>query len=705
MKLPGPLTQILHKEEKQEKMFLSLILEKATVEAAVWSVTAEHTLKVHHIEKEAVDSDSWEEKTECADRAIVRLEQKMPETELHNVVLGLPTEYLTEGGDIASPVRSEVKKLTESLDLKPIGFVPIHQALIHKLKSDEGVPPSVILIHITPETLTLFLYKIGTLVGTQMSDRSDDIAPIVEGLLKRFKDMEVLPSRMLLFGRDTTLLEETKNQLLKYPWPTRANFMHFPKIEVVAESMSIEAVCLAGASEIATVMPEPEEAPPEEESNVTMVEPETLGFKKNTDVLEEPEEAEEEEPEKPKISLPISFASLKLPKISLSSFSLTRVPQSLRRLPIVVGALGIILILITLYWFVPRATVTVFETPEFLSDVASVTVDPTATVADSNTHIIPGKKQEHSVSGEKSIPVTGTKQVGDPAKGTVTIYNKITSSKTFSKGTVLISGALSFTLDGDVTVASASENLAQSNLTYGKANAAITASAIGPNSNLPAGSDFTFKSISSDDAIARNDQVLAGGTSRDITVVTRADYDALIKALTDELVGKAKTDLAQGVGGGEKLIDQTIKSTVTDKTFSQEIDQEAKELHGKVTISVTGISYTDRDLSSLFKSSIESKIPQGYTFSEEQSKAVVDNAQVKKDGTIILNVTFRGAALPALSSATIQKDIAGKSLESAQEYLKNVRGVGGAEFNFRWSPSKNRLPINKNNISVSISLL
>ncbi len=710
MKLPGAFNHILHKQEKQEKMFLSLILEDDAVEAAVWGANKDHTLEVQYTEKEPVSSGSWEDKTESCDRAIVRLEQKVPDTELHDVVLGLPVTYLTEQGDINPAVRTHIKKLTEQLDLKPIGFVPIHQALVHKLKADEGVPPSVILIHVSPETLTLFLYKIGTLVGMEKAERTEEIAPVVEEMLKKFKDMEVLPSRMLLFGDDTRLLEETKHQLLKHPWPTRANFMHFPKIELVPSAVPIEAVCLAGASETATVLGEEEvvvsESPPEEESNVTIVPPERLGFKKNADILEKPEEAEPPEEKKlPKFSLPISLSSIKLPQISLSSFSMANFPQKLRQLPVLVGAAALIIMLLLLYWFIPHATVTVFETPEYLDETATVTVDPTATVADSASHIIPGKKQEQSVSGEKSIPVSGKREVGDPAKGTVTIYNKTQSPKTFSKGTVLISGSLQFTLDSDVAVASASENLSQSNLTYGKANGTITASAIGPTGNLPAASDFTFKSISSDDAIARNDQAFTGGTSRDVTVVSRTDYDGLVKALTDDLVVKAKADLAAQVGGGEKLIDQTIKATVTDKTFSQEIDQEAKELHGKITITVSGISYNDSDLVAFFKGAIESKIPTGYTFSEEQSTARVENAQVKKDGTITLNVKFRGAALPSLSAPTIQKDIAGKSMQSAQEYLRAVHGVGGVEFNFRWSLWKDRLPINKNNISVSIALL
>ena len=57
--------------------------------------------------------------------------------------------------------------MTHILELTPIGFVPLSQAMMYKLKKDEGVPPSVILLGITDTTIAVSLYKIGVLAGVR----------------------------------------------------------------------------------------------------------------------------------------------------------------------------------------------------------------------------------------------------------------------------------------------------------------------------------------------------------------------------------------------------------------------------------------------------------------------------------------------------------------------------------------------------------
>jgi hypothetical protein len=271
------------------------------------------------------------------------------------------------------------------------------------------------------------------------------------------------------------------------------------------------------------------------------------------------------------------------------------------------------------------------------------------------------------------------------------------------KGIALNSGTLSFTLDDDVSVASASVGIDYS-INPSKANATITAVKLGSQGNVSGSTEFSVKDISTSTVIARNEKPFTGGSSKEVTVVSRADYDALVKVLTADLVEKAKAELASGVAGKEKLIDATIKSSLTEKTFQQELDQEAKELHGKITVTVTGISYSEEDIATIFKDMVSGEIPSGYVLMSEQTTMKVSNMTMKKDGSISLAVTMHGAALPTLNSADIAKDLAAKSAKKAEEYLRSITGVSGMGVDFRWSPLKILLPFNKNNISISITL-
>ena len=599
MKLPNPI-QSLFRPKQVTEVFLSLILLPDGVIAAGWHMDASNNPIAIGFSRETLENDNWEDRTKAADRTIAALEEKLDENaQIRKVVLGLPIEYLTNDGDINPDVRTQMKQLTQVLDLTPMGFVSVPAAIVYSLKKTEGVPPSVILLGFSDHRVVISVYKVGLLIGQETIDRGDNLPTSIEHVLKQFKELEVLPSRIILYGASDDLIEENKADLMRHPWPTKANFLHFPKFDHIPISSIVESVSLAGASEMTTALrEEPVETKPEpreSQQNIEIVEPETLGFA-NEDVLER---TQPEEKPKQKFSLP------KLP--SLPSFPI-------QGNGMYIGLTGILLLIILglFVWILPKATVTVLVLPQTLETTLPMTVDPKSTVADSQTSIIPGHTREDSLSGEKTIPVSGTKKIGDPAKGGITIYNKSLNSRTFKKGSILAASGIQFTLDADVEVVEAAESIGS--ITFGKATGSVTAKEIGPEGNLPAGTDFTFSEIGTSIAIARNDEKFAGGTSREVTVVTRSDYDALVTQLTEELLQQTKEKLATSISGGEKLIDATLKTSVTEKTFTQELDQEAKELAGKITITVSGISYSETDVVALFTDRVSSQLMPGYAF-------------------------------------------------------------------------------------------
>lgn len=732
MKIPSVFDKFLPKKKLEKEIFSSMILAEEFVSAALWEMGSDGTPQILAAASQMSPEDSWTGRLDAVDEALATVEDKVGTTSYSKVVLGLPNSYLTGEGDIQKEVRSEIKILTKELELTPIGFVPISQAILYRLKKEEGVPPSAILLYVTKKTITVSLYRVGALAGEVVKDRATDTAITLEEALKEYKNLEVLPARILLFGNSTQTLTDVRNELLRYPWTTRLNFLHFPKIDAVSPQDLAHAVALAGASElshevgespepVAGVAPEArdtnveqaaepvpeEEAEAEaeaeaeeveegeeiavEEPNVIAVDPSKLGFRKNVDVLEEVEAPVRRVP---RIVLP------PMPHVDFSAIG-QRILTGPKGLLVALGVV-ILLAIGLLFWFVPHATVTVLTLPKSLTASETITIDPTATALDADKKIIPGSAQEKSVSGQKTIPVTGKKNVGDPAKGSVTIYNKTTDAKTFAKGAVLTSGTLQFTLDADVQVASASESVGS--LTFGKATGTITASQIGTDSNLAAGTEFHFKDTGSGDAIARNDSALTGGTSKSVTVVSRADQDALVKAISADLVDKAKTDLSGSVSGSQKLIDGTITTAVTQKTFTQELDQEATQLAGSATVTVSGTSYNGDDVKTLMKSMITGQIPSGYTLAEGRTQVTLSNVKVAKDGKISAKATITTDAMPTLDVADIQKHIAGKSITSTQEYLRSLTGVAGVEVRFGMTFSKSRLPVNAKNISVDVAI-
>ena len=751
MNLSTSFQQLFRPKKPQKELYLSLTLSHSHIGACAWSMDSDGTLMVAAAESKKLGKNTWEHRIEIADQLIEKLSEYAGTDAIHQVVFGLSQDMLTTSGDIEKGVKLELKKLSTMLDLTPVGFVNIDTAVVFQIKHDEGVPPSVILLHVQGEELLMSLYRVGTCVGSRSIQKTEFIVEDVETAIKSFSDIEVLPSRILLFGDDTFALEAIQSQLLTHQWPNRVNFLHYPKIDVMPMEDVARAVALAGASELAsamgidneeqedalseaksrhaggekTVVAQPEEVKPTddkdmveeiddafnkdmdteaapsheasageekleeieirpEDANVVAVSPEVLGFGKNEKVSKIK-----------KVLTNIHIQIPQIPKIPIHGIAL---PLGIIGI-IIVGLLGL------LYYFLPKVTITIGVIPQIITKEKAVTIATSATGVDEEKFIVPGKKQEKSITGEKTIPVVGKKKIGDPARGTVTLYNKTKTATTLKKGTVIEYKSLEFTLDSDVEVASASENMIQSTLTYGTTPAVITALAIGEEGNVAANSEFSVKGYDTNVLIARNGQPFTGGTSREATVVSRADYDNLIKTLTDELVLKAKEELSQEVTGGEKLIEQTIKTTVANKSFTEELDQEAKELHGKATITVTGISYKEDDIKTLLLTLASKDIQSGYIVNEGRTITTVVSPVLKKDGSITAQASIRLVSIPKIEVEMVRKSLVRKSFTSAQELLKQIQGVGSAEFVFKPSLGNKMLPLKATNITIDVVIV
>lgn len=843
MKLPEFFQKIIDGKPKQSELYLSLVLEPDYVAGACWYIYGKNNPKLLHAVIRRTPQDSWEDRILASDQVITTLEQKTESDSIYKVIFGLPAIYLTPDGEILPEIRTHLKKLTEELTLKPIGFVPVHQAIVYKLRHEEGIPPSIILIGVAANRLVISLYKVGKLIHQQIIDSNKHNEWIMEvvDVLKNMTDIEIFPSRILLYGVEKHLLDELQTQCLSFHWTVKGNFLHLPKIETLPLDMVVRSVSLAGASELSKSIPtdtdekiekpqgniesekniniedtpkeetienssvivnekeeeqseikaeteekinnnqeddemndeqfiksnddntenttdssgkgeevlatesdqseseksvelntKPDEVETDQEkyaigqktnlthSNVAMVNPEELGFKSNADILSSKQQIEktkgtninetlkktvENKPKEPPKTAP-------KPKKDYSkilkeiSHNLSFIPYLFKgklTIPIIVVS---ILIMIAIGFYLvtsvfPMALINISLNQKKAEVKEILTVDPQISAIDNNKFIIPGKKLEQSITGDDNINVTGTKTIGDPAKGTVVIYNKTISTKQFKKGAVLEVNNLTFTLDNDTEVASASESIGS--ITFGKTTANITAVEIGTKSNLDGNTEFTFKNTPSSSIVARNDKALSGGTSRSITVVSRADYDALVSKVTKNLTEKAKQQLSTTVGGGQILINETISTAVKDKKFSAELGQEVKSITGTVTVAVSGIAIEKKDLIALYEGKIKEQTGSKYDINSDSYVFNPENVKVKKDNTITITMKTQASLVPIIDIDNIKKSISGKKIQEANDYLKSIEGISEVKISFKNALFKSAIPKNINKIQININ--
>lgn len=702
------ITSLLKKREAPQEYFLALIFKRRTIKAVVWEEKENHVGVVDSgdvLAERAIEEIGDEELVALTDQAIGLAEKTLPANiKTTKTIFGLP-EWWVEGNAIQGSFLGKIKKISKELELKPLGFLVIPEAISHLLKVEEGVPPTVLLVFLSEDLIGVTLVRSGRIEAskTVVKEGKSD-SETVASIIKSFGDVEILPSRMLLFDGEVSL-EEAKQEFISYSWTKELSFLHFPKIDIIASDTDSKAVVSGAAKEMGfsfeeesqKVVQDKTEDQPESAKDIRREKPsltdaskedgekqeeqkeeeEAFGFVKERDLVEELAnppltiDEKDDENEQPPLSsfltplrsLGTFITALKFPSIKIPSFS--SLPMHMWT-PVIALAI-FCAAFISFYLLFPNTTITLHPQIRTLEKDVQITVDVASSSVDKEKKKIPAAVVEIKEEGEKSQKATGKNTVGDKAKGEVTIYNKTENRKTFPKGTILISPSnLRFSLDDETTVAST----AAFELTPSSIKAKVTADAIGEESNLPANTNFPFKDFPTSSYFAKNDAPLSGGTKRDIVAVSQQDQEALLVALTDELKSKAKNELSNK-SEGNRIVDIEMKEDVSTKKYSKNIGDEAESFSLKLAITFNTLAYKDSDLLELVGSEIDKDVPAGFLFKRDMFDTAVRSFKKEKSGDTLI-IHYKATLLPNVDTGKIKNDIVGKTKTAVEGYLRSL---------------------------------
>lgn len=711
------LPSLLSKDQKEKKeLYWSLIIEPGWVQAGIWSI------KEEKVEVEIIspvvpwDEENSEALLEATDAALSSAVQKLPEdvVEPEKTVFGVSASWVTDG-QISSQYLEKIKVLCEKLAIVPIGFVILSEAISHFLKFEEGVPLNALILRVNAEILEISLFLLGKQVEGTIVSRSVSIKDdLVEGL-SRFKSQE-FPSRILLYDGKGGELEDFRQEIMTISWDGFSNFkfLHTPKVEEILPEKKILAVCLAGASELSHITGikivddsglAAEEISQESDmvnfEEVPVKEVESLGFVVNKDVTGE-NGLEKETESLPVNEKPVVNISENLPRVEEEKeVKANLITRNLRKITPIFSKLSfkkekpsivkektnskkifiiglVVLILIfgagfLFWWQVPKAKVTIYVSPDKLEETTTVLVSSGQNDQTTEEKVLPGEVIVKKESGEKTKSSSGTKVVGEKAKGEIKIFRSGVEVVLPVGMEILGPGNLVFTLDNETTVASGSA------ATPGTKVASVTAEKIGPEYNLARDSSFGVGNFPRSDIEAKNEAAFSGGSSREISAISEEDQTQLEEDLTAELLSRGEEEIRQSLGEEKYLIVESVKAININKDFSAKVGDEAQSLKLALSLDVEGLSLEKSILIAFANEVLKDKVPSGYVLREDQIDFSFEYLG-DKDGLFELNLKLTGNLLPQVKTDEIINQIAGKNPAIAREYLTKISGFSKVKF-------------------------
>ncbi len=690
----------LSQNKQEEDMYLGIFLKEK--DGAVLFIENKRN-KLEIAAKETFSyTNGWDNVVEDVDDALYKLEtqtKKSPDKAIFFIYSHLIDDSTRE---IQKPVLHKIKELSKNLELKPLGYIECHEGIASHLEKKDGVPPTYTLVELDASLMSVFVYKGGKIIYRETVKRSTEVIDDLIQVFEKVKHIAMIPTRIILYDSKDSGLHAEK--IVSHRWSSEL-FMQAPKVEVVSEHELLESLTSVFSVQVFTGEEKPSAtvtAPVEEEKK------ESFGFVIGGDVG--PREEKQQQPEQPEMLVMErknnSIAGFTAPLLSFFNKTLATVKGYSRRfkgvpIPVLaVAGLGLIFLALFLIEFnFHKAQVEVFFPGKTIEKVLPINASTDAET--SSLKLTEGSAQT-PINDSKST--TGKKEIGEKAKGTITIYNSsLSEGKTFSKGTTVSASSRSFILNSDVKVASASGDAADP--TPSTAKVEVTAAEIGPEGNISSGTKFSIEGESAV-VIAKNESAFTGGVKRSVLTVAKQDVEALRAQAVKKAQSYGDDVVKKSAKGGVRALSALSDVELKNQEFSQDVGDEAGQLTLKSQANIVYYTYKESDLLKLVQNQLKKDLRSGF---ELPAKTIIYSVGkiTTKQGDYVVNFNTKGKEVKSVKEDEVEKVLTGKSADDLKQILKEKFGASGLEFDID-SPLpllKNRLPFFKKNITFKISYL
>jgi hypothetical protein len=301
-----------------------------------------------------------------------------------------------------------------------------------------------------------------------------------------------------------------------------------------------------------------------------------------------------------------------------------------------------------------------------------------------------------------AITATGTKDIGDKATGKMTVTRTSVSSTPIPVpvGTTFTAGPITFVSTESTTLAGTT--IGPGGVVQDSATIAVAASSIGDESNVSARAYQP-----SVGGISAQGSAMAGGSHKQVQVVTQNDVQKATDQLSSQDTSGVKKQLASQFSGGVVAIDQSFKADTSAVVPTPAVDQQAPD--GKAVLAGS-VSYT---LTGVGKNEIDQYLNAYYTkqLKDSSNQRVYDNGAKAATFTNVAAATSGYTATmvatakigPTINDADIKNAAKGKNYGAIQSTIEAIQGVDNVDIKF-WPFWVTKAPADTKRITVEFNL-
>lgn len=378
-----------------------------------------------------------------------------------------------------------------------------------------------------------------------------------------------------------------------------------------------------------------------------------------------------------------------------------KISGNTKRLLFGFGIFGFISAILAIIFILPKALIIISPRAEEMHEEVPLEVKIKSQEGD----FLKGDLLEITKESFKDYPATGKKNIGDKAKGTITVYNEWDSNpQPLVKGTRFLStdGKL-FRTTYDIVVPGTT--VQAGNIVPGTVNVNVEAQEPGEAYNIGP-SKFTIPGLPLDKQVkiyGKSTSPMAGGLTKEIKVVSKEDIENAKDDLTEKMVAEVKEEFSKKAGG-EKVLEAAIKEEILEEKISPNEGEEAQQFTLTFRKNFWTISFEEEKAKEKIFIKLKDNLPED----KEIVEGKLENIEYKiididKNNGLSLNVSVIGYAVNKLDLEKTKGDLLGKNKEEVTQYFKQKEEIVDVDVKF-WPFWVKKVPSNRSRIEIKINI-
>lgn len=294
---------------------------------------------------------------------------------------------------------------------------------------------------------------------------------------------------------------------------------------------------------------------------------------------------------------------------------------------------------------------------------------------------------EEGLSISASDAATGNGAAGEIAAGRIDIWNKTANEITIPAGTVVenTTTSLKYVLKEDVVVPAKPAN---DPIGIGQAeDKPIVAEKFGEEYNITESGtkiDFKIGNYPTSEVIGKRFKRIEGGTTKTFKAPSQEDVDRVKKTLIENITKQGQTRVKNLVPDGYRLLLGTEQFAETSVRSTPEVGKEGENFSVTLEGKMTALIVSNSDLETAIKSLIDKNKASGESSKfEVRSLGDAELSEIKREGNkVTFKVVSKGSLTSKVTEESIKQEVAGASIDQAEEYLIKVEEIESARVEF-----------------------